>query len=203
MNQEGFLVEGYRFFSREEAKKAERELAKVKILNEKLDEDNLQAVKSLYVKAVKQQVFETQIGITYLRNLQMHLIAEGELKPEELPLPIQYSKTTWEEENLRLREDYEASLVQARNDMDTEIKKEREKTRQLHDKCRGLVIAVAVLVLMVIGMFVITFTGKNENILNYKNALINKYAQWEQELSEREAQIREKEAELGIESPQE
>lgn len=203
MNQEGFLVEGYRFFSREEAKKAERELAKVKILNEKLDEYDLQAVKALYIKAVKQQVFETEIGITYLRNLQMHLIAEGELKPEELPLPIQYSKTTWEEENLRLREDYEASLVQARNDMDAQIKKEREKTKQLHDKCRSLMIAVAVLVLMVIGMFAITFTGKNENVLNYKNALINKYTQWEQELSEREARIREKEAELGIESPQE
>lgn len=199
MNQEGFLVEGYRFFSREEAKKAERELAKVKILNEKLDEDNLQAVKALYIKAVKQQVFETQIGITYLRNLQMHLIAEGEMKPEELPLPIQYSKTTWEEENLRLREDYDASLVQARNDMDEQIKKEREKTRQLYDKCRTLMLAVAVLVLMIIGMFAITFTGKNENVLNYKNALVNKYARWEQELSEREAQIREKEAELGIE----
>lgn len=202
MGQE-FLVEGYRFFSREEAKKAERELAKVRILNEKLDEDNLQAVKALYLQAVKQQVFETQIGITYLRNLQMHLIAEGELKPEELPLPIRYSKTTWEEENLRLREDYDAALAQARNDMDAQLKKEKERSRKLSDKCRTLMIALALTVLMVIGMFAITFTGKNENVLNYKNALVNKYAQWEQELSERESRIREKEAELGMEAPQE
>lgn len=198
--EQGYLVEGYRFFSREEAKKAERELAKVRVLNEKLDEDNLQAVKALYTKAVKQQVFETEIGITYLRNLQVHLIAEGELKPEELPLPIQYSKTTWGEEQLRLREDYDAALTQARNDMDAQLKKERERIRQLRDKCRTLMIALILMAVMVVGMFAITFTGKNENVLNYKNALVNQYAQWEQELSEREARIREKEAELGIET---
>lgn len=201
--EQGYLVEGYRFFSREEAKKAERELAKIRVLNEKLDEDNLQAVKALYTKAVKQQVFETQIGITYLRNLQTHLIAEGELRTGELPLPIQYSKTTWEEEQLRLREDYDAALVQARNDMEAQLEKERERVRELHGKCRTLMIALALTAVMVIGMFAITFTGKNENVLNYKNALVNKYAQWEQELSEREARIREKEAELGIELPRE
>ena len=40
--------------------------------------------------------------------------------------------------------------------------------------------------------------SENPNILNYEQNLINKYAQWEQELSERESIIREKERELNI-----
>ena len=41
-------------------------------------------------------------------------------------------------------------------------------------------------------------TGNNPNILNYQNAVLNKYASWEQELMEREQAVREKEQELGI-----
>lgn len=197
--EQGFLVEGYQFFSKEEAKRAERELAKIKALNEKLDEENPQAVKALYLKALEQQVFETEIGFTYLRNLQMHLIAEGELKPEESPIPVRYSKVAWAEESVRLKEDYDAAIEEIKNDMWEKLKKEKKTAQKAREKCRTFMIASGVLVLMVIGMFLITLTGKNENILNYKNVITNQYAQWEQDLSEREAVIRQKEMELGIE----
>lgn len=36
------------------------------------------------------------------------------------------------------------------------------------------------------------------NILNYENAILNKYAAWEQELTAREQAVREKEQESGI-----
>ena len=68
--EDGFLVEGYRFYSKDEAEKALRELAKIKVLDEKLDAENFDAVKALYLKAVSQQAFETQIGFDYLRNIQ-------------------------------------------------------------------------------------------------------------------------------------
>ena len=48
-------------------------------------------------------------------------------------------------------------------------------------------------------MFAITLKSDNPNILNYKNAIVNQYASWEQELSEREKQLRQKENELGLE----
>ena len=88
MNREqGFIVEGYQFFSQEEAKKAAQELAKIKILDEKLDDTNTEMVLALYKKAREQQTFETQIGFTYLRNLQTYLIGEKAIGPEELPNP--------------------------------------------------------------------------------------------------------------------
>lgn len=194
-----YLVEGYQFSSREEAQKAERELAKVKALNEKLDEENLQAIKTLYVTALDQQVFETQIGLSYLRNLQVHLIAEGELREDEKPIPVLYSKATLETEKRLMKEDYAAAVGQMRDDMKKKIDGQKELVRQARQKCRILMAAVGVLAVLVVAMFAITLTGKNENILSYKNAVTNQYAEWEQELSEREDAVRQKELELGIE----
>ena len=93
-----YIVEGFAFYTKEEAEKAERELKKIRLLDERLDPDNLPAVRALYIKALDQEVFETEIGLTYLRNLQMHLIGEGYLKSDEKPLIIKYSKTQWEKE---------------------------------------------------------------------------------------------------------
>ncbi len=45
-------------------------------------------------------------------------------------------------------------------------------------------------------MFMIAVNSDNPNILNYETTIINKYASWDQELTERENKIREKEAEL-------
>ena len=58
-----------------------------------------------------------------------------------------------------------------------------------------------VLVIAVIAMFVITLTSDQPNVLNYERALTNRYASWEQELTEREQAVREKERELKLEMP--
>ena len=42
--------------------------------------------------------------------------------------------------------------------------------------------------------------GENANIINYRNAIVNEYSTWEEELSQREHAVREKERELGISS---
>ena len=48
-----------------------------------------------------------------------------------------------------------------------------------------------------IGMLVIAWLSRdNVTILNYENAIIDKYEDWEQELTERERVIREKEMAL-------
>ena len=54
------------------------------------------------------------------------------------------------------------------------------------------------LLVLVIVMFVIATTGSNPTIVNYERTLQNRYAEWEQQLSDREQVIREKEKELLI-----
>ena len=59
-----------------------------------------------------------------------------------------------------------------------------------------LLIFFVFLIILVILMFVITIKSNNPNILNYKEAIINEYASWEEELNAREEAIKEKEKEL-------
>lgn len=61
------------------------------------------------------------------------------------------------------------------------------------------VIINGLLVIAVAAMFYIATTSTNPNILNYEKSLVNKYAYWEQELSERENAVRERERALEAE----
>ena len=45
-------------------------------------------------------------------------------------------------------------------------------------------------------MFWIAIASPNANMINYEKAITNQYAQWEQELTEREKALREREREL-------
>ena len=53
-----------------------------------------------------------------------------------------------------------------------------------------------ILLLIVIGMFAVTATSGNINIINYENALIEKYENWETQLNDREAKLKEREQKL-------
>ncbi|HAF25743.1 MAG TPA: hypothetical protein DCG85_00355 [Lachnospiraceae bacterium] len=194
-----YIVEGFAFYTKEEAEKAERELKKIRLLDERLDPDNLPAVRALYIKALDQEVFETEIGLTYLRNLQMHLIGEGYLKSDEKPLIIKYSKTQWEKETERMLEEQKALEKKYKDKADERIGRAKNKAGEAIGKMKNLYLAVGVLVLLIIAMFLLTLTGKNPNIINYRNAVINEYSDWQKDLEQREAELRKKEAELNNE----
>ena len=53
------------------------------------------------------------------------------------------------------------------------------------------------LLFVVIGiLYFVLLKSETPNMINYENAIADKYATWEQELTERESVIREKEIEL-------
>ena len=49
-----------------------------------------------------------------------------------------------------------------------------------------------------IGMAVITLMDNQPNIINYENKIVDKYAEWEQGLKEREETIKQREQEVGL-----
>ena len=75
---------------------------------------------------------------------------------------------------------------------------QQEKEAELQQRCKKLKCIAAMLAVLVIVLFAISLTGKNPTIINYRSKIVNQYASWEQELKEREAVVREKEAQLGI-----
>ena len=64
----------------------------------------------------------------------------------------------------------------------------------MQKKFQASLILNAILAVCVVLMFALTATSSHPNIINYETELVNRYATWEQELSEREAAIREWEA---------
>ena len=73
-----------------------------------------------------------------------------------------------------------------------------KKIEQGKKRLRISLIVNLFLAVLVAGMMIITLTSDQPNIVNYENKIVDKYAQWQQELEEREQAVREKEQELQI-----
>ncbi len=197
MSEKEYISEGYLFATKKEADLASAEAARIKTLNEKIDYSNYNAVLSLYRKATQNHVFVTPVGIGYLAHLQAILEENHLIDAQKEPIPVDSSVSVGEEYQ-RIREDAEVSVEAMQRSTQRKLEQEEQKIKRLQNRVAQFAICSVVLFGMVILMFVITLTSKNENILNYKRVITNSYSSWEEELSEREQVIREKEKELGI-----
>lgn len=182
-DDKAWSVDGYKFSTQKDVKLAQKEVEKIAIIEQKLDYKNIQMVKLVYDKTLESRVFKTPIGFDFLKKLQNLLIEK--LPQEEIePIPIN--------QIFELRDS--SNTVEQRIDVSkkkTKIKPQVDK--QKYTKSVFLNVALVALVLL---LFFITTTSSNPNVLNYERALQNKYASWEEELSQREEAIRVKEKEL-------
>lgn len=183
--QKDYCVEGYRFASVEDAREAQVETVKADYFGAKLQGKNAESMLAVYDKVLDEKMFETPIGWEYLKKLQKELrrsgVPEGQIRPIPLYLTFCHkeSRETAEPAKDRIRPSAKAS----------------EDRRKLQTS----VIVNILLVILVVAMFCITLNSNNLNILNYKRIILNEYASWEQDLTERENAVREKEKLLNME----
>ena len=78
-----FEVEGFTFDSEEMAQKARKEVEAIQYIREKTDLNNLELVRKLYDNLMRQQVFETVIGGTFLKELKDRLAESQEMQPQK------------------------------------------------------------------------------------------------------------------------
>lgn len=179
--KDDYIVGGFEFATEVEAKAAKNDENKIRAIDKKLNYNNFEAVSMVYNKAIENHVFETVIGELYLKKLQEHLIEIKEtdsgfvLKPVPIRSRLSYTKQTEETEKIKVR-----------------IRPQKE----VKEKLKFSIILNFFLALIIVILFIITLTGENANIINYRTVITNQYAQWEQELKEREAAVKEKEKEL-------
>lgn len=185
VEQREYVVSGFAFYSEKDAGLAEQERQKIAYLDKHIDHADIQSVLAIYKKALEDRVFRTPVGLEYLRELQGELRAQGEELGEEVP-PI--------------------PLWTSFADVRTKTSPARRRIQSMPEdggKKEGLHLSVImniVMIVAIIAMFVITLNSDQPNILNYERNLQNKYASWEQELTQREQTVREKERELHIEN---
>lgn len=185
--KERMIVNGFLFSNIAEMRQAEKEAEGIRIIKEKLDMKQPEKVLQVYNKLVRERLFETAAGLSYLKELQEYLqMAPSVDKAEILPIPVRH---TFLERQMRAR--YE-------NPKTRKTVRERYVNVDYKNRYRIMSGVAAILFVCVAVMFVISATAGSPTIVNYEQKLINRYAGWEEELEERESVIRQKEAELGI-----
>lgn len=187
-----YVVGGIGFTDMESAKIAQNELKRIEVLDEKMDYNNIESVAVVYEKALQNQIFKTPVGISYMMRMQNHLVQNKYPGISDKPILVNmnYSKNVTEKDSNEKDEIWKARLEDS-----------RRLTNEAHERLRISILGNLILAALVVILFIISQTGNNPTVLNYKTNIINEYSQWQKQLEEREETIRQKEAELGITYP--
>lgn len=184
----GRSVDGFIFVDRENGSIAKEEIQRINYISSKMNEDNPEAVLSVYNKMIESNTFFTPIGLEYLRKLQDYLYKRHEIddaRIADIPVMVSYVDIHNQYNN---RKDIERD----------ERLRRRRKVKTFRKEYRNSLLLNLIMAAMIIVMYIIVIKSDTPNMINYENAITNKYASWEQDLTERESKIRQKEAELGI-----
>ena len=186
-NNETIIVNGFAFSDETEAQQAKKEQEGIAYISGKLDMNHPQMVLEIYNKMVEEALFETIIGEMYLKELRDYLVTIPYLNQEEiLPVPVIHRQASGEVSKPAVRKP--AAKKQTKQEPKQNVHGWEWRAKLM----TGISIAVCV-----IAMFAIQMSVGSPNILNYENKIIDKYAQWEQQLEEREAAVREREKQAG------
>ncbi len=184
INPEMLTVEGFMFLSVEDADKARLDAKKIKILGQKVKSTKVSDLQEVYEKAISNKIFSTPIGWTYLALLRDNLIEAGVPEDELTPIPVDYKIT-----NVALSDEYHPKIR-------VEVPKKKKRNPKVTMILLGAMNVI--LVILVAAMFYVALNAETDNIINYKKNVTNRYAEWEQSLTEREKAVRQKEKELNI-----
>ena len=181
------MIDGFSFADDADVSLASAEIEKIKYIAGKMNMDNPRGVLAVYDKLITSGIFVTPVGYEYLRTLQSYLYKSKDIPDDavkEIPVPISYTRAL----NLRSEE---------RDEKISQERQMRTLRKTFKNEYKISLIVNIILVLMVIAMFIISLKAENPNMINYRTAILNQYSEWEQELNEREAAVKQKELELG------
>lgn len=191
--QKIYLVGGIAFTDIKQAKIAQIEQKRIEVLDNKLNYNDIDAVANVYKKARDNRTFQTPVGINYMMRLYHWLKNNDYEGIDKMYVVIDMEAPKTQTDNLD-----KSVHVEHDNVWKSRMQAERQKRKEVSERLRISLIVNVVLVVLVILLFVISQTGSNPTILNYKTKIINQYTSWEQELEQREKIVEEKEAQLGI-----
>ena len=183
--KQGVEAEGFLFLNGEDAALAEKERKQVEYLEKRLDYKNSEQVLSVYQKLLEERTFKTPVGLIYLKHLQNYLINKAGVSKERIPfIPVD--------------EPCDRSTPEPRTELKSVKAAKKKRQEKQAAKHKISLILNFLLVAVILAMFWMTMQSETPNMINYRTALEDKYATWEQELTEREQVVREKERELKI-----
>lgn len=185
-NEQVYVVEGFAFTSESEAELAKKEREGIRYVKEKMNMSNPELVLKLYNKLVREKTFTTLVGYAYLFDLQEYLRTNPQILDEEI-LPIEIVHPSLQESLKEEKQKHQVKLLEVKK----QAAKKSVSDAVLQNKYKVSLLVNLILAISVVAMFIISATSSHPTILNYEEKLINRYSAWEQELTEREAALRE------------
>lgn len=171
-----FTFQGHTFDDEKQLIAAKKEAEAVEYLRAKTDFGNMNTLMKLYNRILDRDMMETVVGIEFLKEIRTALLESGMFKEEQIrPIPL-----LPEVKKLKKRQETQKKI------------KERTLLEQKEHQNTVLKIVCFFLVALVIGMFAITLTGNYSPLaIKYEEKILNKYADWAQELKDQEENLRE------------
>ncbi len=197
MADEKYVVDGFKFQSKEEAAEAKNEYEGVSYMKSRTNMNNPANVYSVYKSLVEKNVFKTPVGMKFLYELKEILYKSGKYSKEEIdslvisvPVRTMTKKMKKKDEKASRKE-----VIKGMKDLDIESV---YRNRFINSLLFNIILIIAIALIIMI-----TTNSENTNILNYKNRLDAEYSerendliQWQNELEYREEALDEREKEL-------
>ncbi len=166
---------GFTFSSQKEFEEAKKEAEVVDYIRSKADLSNMKTVVKLYNRLVEKGTLVTELGIAFLKELRSRALESGVVSENSLaalPAPKKETKTP---------------AVKTREQKLLELYKGRVKT---------LSFIVAVLCVVIVLLFAIRLFGTASPFTDYEKKVVDEYAGWKEELTEKEKMLHAWEQEL-------
>ncbi len=186
-NADNKVTDGFSFDTDRDADMAALERRKIDYMESRMDYSNPEAILKIYNQAIHGRIFKTPIGIMYLKQIQEYLLKQESIDSKDVtPIPIYQSFSS------RMREEHSPAKTRVKP---SEAKNEKKKASFTISVILNIFLGLAI-----IAMFIITLNAEQPNVLNYEKVITNRYAEWEQQLTQREQAVRDKERELQMET---
>jgi len=165
-----YTYQGFTFSSEAELTEAKKEAEVVAYIRSQADLGNVKTVLKLYNRLIEKGTLNTVLGVAFLKELRSRAlesgtVAESSLRP--LPEPVKPEKQK----------------------VDKGLSKDRKLMELYKERSKNLTIAVVALCLVIVALFAIRMFGTASPYADYKQEVLDEYAGWKEELTQKEEQL--------------
>lgn len=186
------VIYGIAYKDPTEAKKARKEWEGIQYILSENNMENIETVLAVYNKLAERKILKTEVGAKFLKELKERLLEAEEIENKRI-----YGLNAEDEKWLKEREKEKSKKAQTEKEAAQKKKQAKQnEDRYYRQKYYHSLILNFLLIGAILIMAYITLNSDHVNILNYENALLNKYASWESSLQQKEAELNAREREL-------
>lgn len=167
-----YRLEGFEFQTEAAYKEAKKETEVIAYIRQKTDLNNAATVLQLYEKLVERGTFTTPVGIAFLKELRSAVLRVGLVEEKALkPLP-------------------EPTVEQVKTKQESKPLTKEQKLMQAYQKrCKNRMMVIIALSGVIVAFFCINLFGNNSPFHNYEMEIVNKYAAWADDLTQKEQEL--------------